>query len=142
METKSLLIRPYRDGDAAAVIFLWQVVFPDDPPWNDPALVIRRKLTIERDLFLVAEFDGRLVAKVLGGFYGFRGWVYHLAVAPDHRRQGFGRAMMQEIEAQLKLLGCPKLNLQVRATNAEVIEFYRQLDYQIEDRVSFGKLLA
>ena len=49
---------------------------------------------------------------------------------------------MQEMESQLKILGCPKLNLQVRATNAEVIEFYRQLDYRVEDRVSFGKLLA
>jgi len=141
VETKSLVIRPYREGDTAAVISLCQVVFPDDPPWNEPALVIRRKLAVQRDLFLIGEFRGRVVATVLGGFDGFRGCVYGLAVAPEHRRQGFGRAMMQEIEAKLKLLGCPKLNLQVRTTNSEVIEFYKQLGYQIEDRVSFGKRL-
>ena len=141
METKSLLIRPYLERDAAAVISLWQAVFPDDPPWNDPALVIRRKLAVQRGLFLVGKFGNRVVAAALAGFDGFRGWVYHLAVAPEHRRRGYGRAMMQEAEARLRRLGCPKLNLQVRATNAEVIEFYRQLGYQIEDRVSFGKRL-
>ena len=94
-----------------------------------------------RDLFLVGEFRDRVVATVLAGFDGFRGWVYHLAVAPEHRRQGFGRAMMQEVEARLRLLGCPKLNLQVRTTNAEVIEFYRRIGYQVEDRVSLGKRL-
>ncbi len=142
METKSFLIRPYREGDEATVTSLWREVFPDDPPWNDPTLVIRRKLAVQHDLFLVGEFSDGIVATVIGGFDGFRGWVYHLAVNPEYRRQGIGRATMQEMESQLKILGCPKLNLQVRATNAEVIEFYRQLDYRVEDRVSFGKLLA
>ncbi len=141
MENESLIIRPYREADKGAVVPLWQEVFSDDPPWNDPLLVIQRKLAVQHDLFLVAEYLGRVGATVIGGYDGFRGWVYHLAVAPEHRRKGLGRAMMQEIEAKLRLLGCPKLNLQVRATNAEIIEYYRQLDYQIEDRVSFGKRL-
>ena len=141
METKSFLIRPYREGDQTVVISLWQAVFPDDPPWNDPALVIRQKLAVQRNLFLVGEFRGQVITTVLGGYDGFRGWVYHLAVAPEHRRQGFGGAMMQEIETQLRNLGCPKVNLQVRAANAEVSKFYRHLGFQIEERVSFGKRL-
>jgi ribosomal protein S18 acetylase RimI-like enzyme len=141
MDTQSLLIRPYCEAEEAEVISLWLSVFPDEPPWNAPVLVIRRKVSLQRDLFLVGEFRDRVVATVLAGFDGFRGWVYHLAVAPEHRRQGFGRAMMQEVEARLRLLGCPKLNLQVRTTNAEVIEFYRRIGYQVEDRVSLGKRL-
>jgi hypothetical protein len=40
-------IRPYRDGDAAAVAALWSEVFPDDPPWNEPNQLIAIKLRIQ-----------------------------------------------------------------------------------------------
>ncbi len=142
MDIGSLRVRPYQERDEEAVVYLWQMVFPDDPPWNDPSLVIQRKLSVQRDLFLIGEMDRRVVATVIGGYDGFRGWVYHLAVVPDHRRNGIGRAMMNEIEAKLKILGCTKLNLQVRSTNVDVIEFYKRLNYLFEDRVSFGKRLV
>jgi len=41
----------------------------------------------------------------------------------------------------LENLGCPKLNLQVRATNSAAVSFYRSLGYTIEDRTSLGKRL-
>ena len=102
---------------------------------------MRRKLKAQRDLFLVGHLNGRLVATVMGGFDGFRGWVYHLAVAPDLRRKGFGRKMMEFAEGRLRELGCPKINLQVRASNQAVVDFYKSLGYGIEDRVSMGKQL-
>jgi ribosomal protein S18 acetylase RimI-like enzyme len=103
--------------------------------------VIDRKLRVQRELFLVGEFQGDIVGTVIAGFDGYRGWVYHLAVRPGVRRRGFGRALMQEAEARLKALGCPKLNLQVRSSNGGVIAFYEQLGYSIEDRASLGKIL-
>jgi ribosomal protein S18 acetylase RimI-like enzyme len=84
---------------------------------------------------------GNIVATVLAGYDGVRGWIYHLAVANDYQRKGFGQAMMQEAEKRLRDMGCPKINLQLRGENAEAIEFYKRMGYQIEDRVSFGKRL-
>jgi ribosomal protein S18 acetylase RimI-like enzyme len=134
-----LVVRTYEPRDESPISALWRDVFRDDPPWNNPRLVIRRKLAIQPDLLLVGEFEGAVVGAVVAGFDGFRGWIYHLAVAPDHRHRGFGRALMSEAEVRLRHLGCPKVNLQVRAINTGGIEFYKRLGYQIEDRVSFGK---
>jgi len=96
---------------------------------------------VQRELFLVGEFQGDIVGTVIAGFDGYRGWVYHLAVQPRCRRRGFGRKLMRKAEARLKALGCPKLNLQVRSSNAEVIAFYERLGYSIEDHASLGKIL-
>jgi ribosomal protein S18 acetylase RimI-like enzyme len=136
-----LIIRAYEPRDEAEVVSLWQEAFPNDPPRNEPSRVIRRKLGVQPQLFLVGSFDGRIVAAVIGGYDGFRGWVHHLAVAAAHRRRGFGRAMVAEVEVRLAALGCPKVNLQVRATNEEVVAFYRRLGYTIEDRISLGRVL-
>jgi len=104
--------------------------------------MIARKLTVQPELLLAAIADGQLVGAVMGGFDGVRGWVHHLAVDPGWRGQGIGRRLMQAVEAGLGPLGCPKVNLQVRATNAEVIAFYRALGYELEARASLGKRLG
>ena len=142
MTGAGLVVRSYEARDETAVIALWREAFQDDPPRNAPELVIRRKLTVQPELLLVGELAGTVVAAVVAGFDGFRGWIHHLAVAPEHRSQGFGRALVFEAEARLRTLGCPKVNLQVRASNAGVAEFYRRLGYQVEERLSFGKDLA
>ena len=134
-----ITIRTYRADDELSVTNLWQSVFPDDPPWNAPALVIQRKLTTQPELFLVGEIAGNIIATVLAGYDGVRGWIYHLAVAHNYQRKGFAQAMMQAAEERLRDMGCPKINLQVRSDNAEVIEFYKRIGYRIENRVSFGK---
>jgi hypothetical protein len=75
MSDDGLLVRPYEPRDEAAVVELWRDAFPDDPPWNDPARVIRRKLAIQPELFLVGQLDERIVGAVVAGFDGFRGWL-------------------------------------------------------------------
>lgn len=136
-----MLIRPYRDVDEQQVIALWNESLADGAPHNDPATAIRQKLAVERDLFFVAEVDGRVSGTVMGGYDGHRGWVYSVAVKPAQRRRGIGAALVRHLEAALVRRGCLKVNLQVRATNAEVIAFYEKLGYAIEQRVSMGKRL-
>jgi ribosomal protein S18 acetylase RimI-like enzyme len=136
-----VVVRTYEPGDQPALTALWRGVFRGDPPWNDPTLVIQRKLATQPELLLVADVAGTVAGAVIAGYDGFRGWIYHLAVAREHRRKGFGRALMAEAERRLRDLGCPKVNLQVRATNTEVIAFYRRLGYDLEERASFGKRL-
>jgi ribosomal protein S18 acetylase RimI-like enzyme len=133
-------IRPFRADDEEGVVALWKAC-DLTRPWNDPRKDIARKLTVQPELFLVGEEGGKLVATLMAGYEGHRGWVNYLAVSPDCRRQGFGRVLMQAAEERLRALGCPKLNIQVRSTNAEVLGFYRALGYAQEERVSLGKRL-
>jgi ribosomal protein S18 acetylase RimI-like enzyme len=139
-DAKPLLIRSFM-SDIPQVTSLWLRVFPDDPPWNAPAEIIRHKCAVQPDLFWVGVLGTRIVATVMAGYDGNRGWIYHLAVSPDMRRSGFGRAMMAEAEARLRTLGCPKINLQVRASNANTVRFYQALGYATEERISMGKRL-
>ena len=135
-----MIVRSFQPGDQAAVIDLWQacglVV-----PWNDPVRDIERKLSVGAELFLVGEQDGVLVAAAMGGYEGHRGWVNYLAVHPGQQGRGYARQIMEELEARLKALGCPKLNIQVRESNTEVLEFYRALGYRHDKVVSLGKRL-
>ena len=133
-------IRPFRESDQDAVVALWRECGLVRP-WNDPVKDIRRKLGIQRDLFLVGSMDSRLVATVMVGYEGHRGWVNYLAVAADCRRRGFGRVLMDEAESRLRSLGCPKINLQIRRSNAGVVAFYRSIGYAEDDVVSMGKRL-
>ncbi len=133
-------IRSFQPGDEAAVVQLWQECGLTRP-WNDPHADIRRKLSVQPELFLVGEAGAEVVATAMVGFDGHRGWVYYLAVAPGQRRRSNGKALMREAERLLLERGCPKLNLLVRSSNTEVIEFYRKLGYAQDDAISLGKRL-
>ena len=133
-------IRPFQMEDEADVIALWRQC-DLVRPWNDPHKDIQRKLAVRPDLFLVGLVADRLVACVMAGYEGHRGWLNYLAVAPEYQRQGLARALVGEADRLLQAAGCPKINLQVRTTNAGVIEFYRRLGYVMDDVVSLGKRL-
>jgi ribosomal protein S18 acetylase RimI-like enzyme len=133
-------IRPFRPADEAAVIALWQACGLTRP-WNDPQRDIATKLTTQPELFLVGTVNETPMASAMAGFDGHRGWVYYLAVDPAHQRAGHGRSLMHEVERLLAERGCPKLNLQVRSDNAEVIDFYRKLGYTVEERTNLGRRL-
>jgi ribosomal protein S18 acetylase RimI-like enzyme len=137
-----MIIRTFREADSRAVAALWAVVFPDDPPHNAPAIVIPKKLAVQPELFFVAEEEGRIAGTIMAGYDGHRGWLYTVAVDPKLRRRGLGTALVRHAEGALQALGCPKVNLQVRASNAEVVAFYRTLGYSVEERISMGKRLA
>lgn len=110
-------------------------------PWNNPQRDIRRKLEVQPELFLVGHSAGRIIATVMAGYDGHRGWINYLAVHPNHQQNGIGNRMVGEAEARLRAMGCPKVNLQVRSTNPDVIKFYKKAGYKIDGVVSLGKRL-
>ncbi len=136
-----ITIRPYQEKDGESVIALWRACGLVMPP-NDPQADIQYKIRFQPDLFLVGlDKDGHLLATVMAGYEGHRGWINYLAVSPTIRRQGIGGRMMAAAEERLKALGCPKINLQVRRHNRDVIAFYRRLGFTEDDVLSFGKRL-
>lgn len=133
-------IRPFAPADEAAVIALWarcDLI----RPWNDPRKDIARKLQVQPELFLVGARAAEIVASVMAGYEGHRGWINYLAVAPEYQGQGFGRALMDAAETRLRSLGCPKINLLVRDSNTAVIDFYERLGFTRDAVFSFGKRL-
>jgi ribosomal protein S18 acetylase RimI-like enzyme len=133
-------IRPFGLADEAAVVALWEACGLTRP-WNDPRKDIARKLTVQPELFLVGVTDGAVMASVMAGYEGHRGWMNYLAVAPRFRGRGLGRALVEHVERLLHERGCPKVNLQVRATNPAAVAFYRRLGYVQDESISLGKRL-
>ncbi len=122
-----IIIRSYRDGDRDDVVALWDGCGLLRP-WNDPDKDIRRKQAVQSHLFLVAELDGRIVGSAMAGYDGHRGWVNYLATDPAHQHQGIA-------------MGCPKINIQIRADNVQAALFYESIGFTGDDVMGMGKRL-
>ena len=133
-------VRPFLDADEAAVISLWEAAGLTRS-WNDPRKDIERKRSVQREWFLVGTHDDALIASIMIGYDGHRGWINYLAVSPTHRLCGHARTLMREAERLLAAAGCPKINLQVRTTNEAVVAFYQAIGYTQDDVVSYGRRL-
>lgn len=133
-----MIIRAFARTDTEAVVELWHDCGLTRPH-NNPRLDIERKLTVQPELFLVRTVDGAVMASIMAGYDGHRGWVNYLAVSPERRGEGTGRRLMREVERMLTERGCPKVNLQIRTGNEQAVAFYRALGYEADQTVSFGK---
>ena len=104
-------------------------------------LKIREFQEADRDAVIALWLDCGIVATVMGGYEGHRGWINYLAVQSSEQRKGYGQEIMKVVETRIEAKGCPKINLQVRAKNAGVIAFYKTLGYCTDDVVGLGKRL-
>jgi ribosomal protein S18 acetylase RimI-like enzyme len=110
-------------------------------PWNDPEDDLRRAIAGPSSTILAGREGDELVATAMVGHDGHRGWVYYLAVRPDRRSHGHGRAMMRACENWLAARDVLKINLMVRTENDAVLAFYRALGYGHDDVVVMSKRL-
>jgi ribosomal protein S18 acetylase RimI-like enzyme len=136
----ALTVTTVTDDDIADVIALWQRCGLTRP-WNDPAGDIALARKEANATVLLGRDEGALVASILVGHDGHRGWVYYVSVDPDHRHKGYGRAIMEAAENWLRARGIQKLQLMVRGDNAAVHHFYASLGYYDQKRVTFAKWL-
>ena len=136
----TLAIAPIDDADVVDVVALWQRCGLTRP-WNDPVADIALARKGSNATVLIGRDNGLIVATVLVGHDGHRGWVYYLAVNPDHRQKGHGRVMMSAAEDWLRERGIEKLQLLVRADNRSVKNFYQCLGYSEQERIIYAKWL-
>jgi ribosomal protein S18 acetylase RimI-like enzyme len=135
-----LSVAPIQDADIAGVIALWRRC-GSTRPWNDPEADVALARRGDNSTVLLGRDGGALVASVLVGHDGHRGWVYYVTVDPDHRNKGFGRAIMTAAEDWLRQRGILKLQLMVRPDNTQVQAFYETLDYDEQERIVYAKWL-
>lgn len=140
MALAELDIRDMEEGDVDDVIALWDAAGVSRP-WNDPARDLAFARLNPHSTVLVGLTD-RLVASVMVGEDGHRGWVYYLAVDPAHRGAGHGRAMMDAAERWLVRRGVWKLQLLVREDNAEAKGFYERHGYRDVRASCFQKIIG
>jgi ribosomal protein S18 acetylase RimI-like enzyme len=136
----ALAIAPITDTDVAAVVTLWQACGLTRP-WNDPAADIAQARRGPNSAVLVGRDGNAIVASVMVGYDGHRGWVYYVAVDPDHRHKKYGRVIMDAAENWLRQRGIEKMQLLVRSDNTGVKAFYEQLGYLEQERVVYAKWL-
>ena len=135
-----LSISPITDADVPAVVALWQRCGLTRP-WNDPASDIAFARRGANATILLAARTAHIVATVMVGHDGHRGWVYYVAVDPDAQHKGHGRAIMAAAEDWLRLQGVAKVMLMVRPDNTKVQAFYQALGYDEQERVIYAKWL-
>jgi ribosomal protein S18 acetylase RimI-like enzyme len=136
----ALTIAPIEDADIAEMIALWQRCGLTRP-WNDPAADIALARKGANAAVLAGRDGNAIVASVLVGHDGHRGWVYYVAVDPDHHHKGYGRLMMNAAEDWLRGRGIEKLQLMVRPDNSQVQAFYQSLGYLEQERIVYAKWL-
>ena len=122
---KMIEIIPMNESHVAAVAELEKQNFSE--PW--PEIAVRSELTNQLALWLVAVEDG-----VVAGYVGSQtvmGWtdMMNVAVHPDHRRKGVGRALVEELERLLQEQGSECLTLEVRASNTPAKTLYFDLGF-------------
>ena len=140
---RSLIIqfREFQLADYSQVIALWRrvglIVGRSDSPES-----LRKKLERDPDLFLVAQEGDRIVGVIVGSYDGRRGWINHLAVAPEHQSAGLGSMLVNQVEERLRPKGCEKVNLLIEPTNERIQGFYEQLGYARDELIFMEKWLS
>lgn len=141
MAGKDLTIREIDDADVVHVVELWSAAGVSRP-WNNPFTDIAFARQSSQSVVLVGVIGQRIVATVMVGEDGHRGWVYYLATHPDVQRQGIAKQMMSAAEVWLQARGIWKMQLLIRADNATAKGFYERLGYQNTQAVCFQKVIA
>ena len=94
---------------------------------------IKKMLSMNSNLFLIGKVKENVIAVIMGGFDGRRGYVHHLAVDPIYQRKGYGKMIMDELISQFRKSGVHKIHLFIERDNQDAVNFYKNLGWQIRD---------
>lgn len=135
--TPDITIRPARPGECPLILELWEKA-GSIPSSTASVTDLIQHIQQDGDLLLVAELDNHIVGTIMGGWDGWRGNIYRLAVLPDHRLQGIGRALVKEIERRLKRKGARKISILVGKEEDIAVDFWNALKdtgYELDSRI-------
>ena len=129
-------IRNIEKEEISQVLRLWQG-FGEYYSWLDTPQALARKVERERDLFLVAEITGEIVASVMGSYDGRFAFAARLVVAPAYRRKAIATKLMQDLETRLRDKGASQVSLLIEDNNDPAISLYKKMNYKLQEDVSY-----
>jgi ribosomal protein S18 acetylase RimI-like enzyme len=100
---------------------------------SDTEEEIEKMLKRNPNLLLIGKLNEKIIAIVMGGFDGRRGYVHHLAVDPIYQKKGYGKMIMDELIDRFCKIGVHKIHLFIEKDNKEVVNFYKNLNWQLRD---------
>ncbi|NDE90811.1 MAG: GNAT family acetyltransferase [Alphaproteobacteria bacterium] len=138
----TIVIRVAGDKDKIQVISLWRLckLVAD---YNNPDADFSQALgKSNSDILVGVDANENILAALMVGHDGHRGWIYYVAVHPEHQNQGFGSSMVDAAEKWLSERNIRKLMLLVREDNTQVVDFYKKLSFEEAPRVVMQKWLV
>jgi ribosomal protein S18 acetylase RimI-like enzyme len=136
-------IRRVRENELAGVLEMWREAEVTPPSVSDSIEALTRLIAEPTAILLVAEVDERIVASVIGGWDGWRGNIYRLAVTPDYRRKGIARRLVEEVSAALFVKGATRISALVEREHPWAIGFWESMrEAGYESDAKFARYIA
>jgi ribosomal protein S18 acetylase RimI-like enzyme len=138
-----VLIRPVRDDELDDVLRMWEEAEVTPPSVSDSIEGLTRLVREPAALLLVATIDSKIIGSVIGGWDGWRGNIYRLAVTPEHRRKGIARRLVADISRELFAKGATRLSALVEHEHQWAIDFWDSVsDLGYEHDPKFARYIA
>jgi len=102
---------------------------------SDSKKEIERMLERNPNLFLIGKIEENVIAVVMGGFDGRRGYVHHLAVDPIYQKKGYGKKLVEDLIGKFRRIGVHKIHLFIEKQNQGVVDFYSNLGWQMRNNL-------
>jgi ribosomal protein S18 acetylase RimI-like enzyme len=124
-----LTTRSARPGDIDAVLAFWGRAAENEDRSPDSAEAVKRLIARDGDALLLVLDGERIVGSLIVGWDGWRSHLYRLAVDPDRRRMGIGRALLDAAEQRLTAAGSRRIDAMVLDSNRPAHELWARAGY-------------
>jgi ribosomal protein S18 acetylase RimI-like enzyme len=129
----AVVIRPCRPDEGPALLDLWHHADASPSPTDTPEQV-DQVIQDPAAAVLVAVDNDLLVGSIIGGWDGWRGNLYRLAVLPSYRRRGIARALVAAAEERLAARGALRISALVEHDHPWAVGFWDSL-YEPDSRM-------
>lgn len=128
-------VRPAQIADIAAVLALWERARSPTARTADDHNTVVRLIEDSADALLVAEREGRVLGVLVAAWDGWRDNMYRLAVAPESRRRGIARQLVQAGHARLQAKGAKRITALVAEQDTEATALWRAAGYERDENL-------
>ena len=132
------MIRDLQVTDYDALVSLWERGgLPYRPDGRDARASIAREIHGDASVFLAAEHEGDLIGAVLGTHDGRKGWINRLVVAPERRREGIARALVEAVVERLSEKGIRIVTCLIEDWNGVSATFFESLGFVRHEEIAY-----
>ena len=122
-------IRPAQEADLGALAALCRACFTE--PWSEASLASALR---GGEVLLVAASGGEIAGLIGMQAVCGEGYIHNVAVHPDFRRRGIGRALVEALLTHARAAGIRRIALDVRASNAAARALYEGCGFTLAAR--------